>query len=340
MPLTLQAVLNPTTVAAGQTSTLTVTRSGGGSSSGILYQENFESYSEGAAIALSGWSAAGDNPDFAAIQTYLGSKQINFQIDSDETYTLSRTFAVGGTLEFTWVRADSVSLTVRYRVGSVVTFVLQSFTPRTESFVIPDGATVSLDFSSSGNNAIIGVDDISLFGDVDTSSDAITISLASSAAGVATVPATITIAENQTSATATVTGVAAGETDLTASYDGVDSNVATLTVADPPSYITHNGVVVLVVDPAFERISNVGANVLFTEPSYDRISASQIVVVFNDIRYLLSDLLPLTLQPGERVTLKVLAINNFKGQLPATIEIFSNARNHPSFKFRIDSNGT
>lgn len=339
-PLALTVSLNPNEVEAGGTSQLTVTRSGGG----VLLVpgpiiSNFDSDHSGWTTGLARTTEEKRSGTHSIKSNFLGD------------LTSSRTFNVdtgGGTLSV-WVYNGGLGhRDIRIRVdgvtvGNVSQVTNYQWTELTFN-LIAGSRTISFVTYEDDGGGTGYIDDVTVTnvvdaGSINTAIDALPVTLGSSDTSKATVPASLTIAANQTSATATVTGVANGVSTIIASYEEIE-NSADLTILNTFMYITHNGVVVLVADPALDRISHVGANVLFAEPSYDRISASQIVVVFNDIRYLLSDLLPLTLQPGERVTLKVLAINNFKGPLPATIEIFSNARNHPSFKFRIDSNGT
>jgi hypothetical protein len=185
----------------------------------------------------------------------------------------------------------------------------------------------------------------------------LTVSLASSFPSVVTVPATLQFGVDVPSADISITGLSEGVSTLSVTYLGTTANAVFNVVVPPIQLISSTQLVAAIVDAQIDRISNTRVVAVLRDQVLerisdtmvvavmrdqilDRISAADIIVVVRGVRYRLSDVLPLIVQPGQRVEMKVVAINQFRGPFPATIEIISNARNHPTFKLRINSTAT
>ena len=119
--------------------------------------------------------------------------------------------------------------------------------------------------------------------------------------------------------------------------DRVSSTDAVALVSDPvPDRISQHALTAIVGDPVPDRIEQVQAHAIVSEPIPDRISNVEVLVFIRDNRYVLVGG-PVTLQPGQRATIRVIANDDFNGLRQGELTINSNAQNHPSFKLRLSS---
>ena len=101
--------------------------------------------------------------------------------------------------------------------------------------------------------------------------------------------------------------------------------------------ITQHSMTVLVRAESLDRITSTRAVALLRQEALDNVSANRVTVLYKGRRYILGDLLPLTIGPGQKIEMTIVAVDDFKGEVPATIEITSNAVNRPTYKLRINS---
>jgi hypothetical protein len=280
MTLALTAALNPTTISPGQTSVLTVTRSGGGVSSGpVVYSENFNSYGNGTATSVAGWTRTMSG--YFHAEPNISQNQIRAALgDNDDdagSYTLSRTFVGLSGIFSCYAVLSNLNAWLQVLVSGSVVSQIQITATGTYTITVPPGATVRFNVSTYGvSTGSLYLDNFTLTESVNTATDALTITLSSSVTGVATVPASVVIPQNQLSATVNVTGVAAGTSDITSVYGSV-SDVETITVSSPPIIRLSNldsEVVGLTTEPNELKLSNLDSEVvgLITEPKQVNLS--------------------------------------------------------------------
>lgn len=264
MTLALAAALDPSTIGVGQTSVLTVTRSG----SSPITSETTGTYSTSFETDTGGWTLgtgvtrtndlrtkfdpyAGEGND--SIPAHNGSFALRF--DRSQNCVMTQTFnmAASGSLTFAFRPESNTNFRIRVRVnGSQVYYSNESAgtfgswrIPATglnpNTITIPSGtSTVSFEIDAGGEQfgyyGNVYIDSMSLTNVItetvigDAGTDAITVNLASSDIDVATVPSTVVIPENELTAVVNVTGVAAGEATISVSYDTVTDD-AELTVS-------------------------------------------------------------------------------------------------------------
>lgn len=240
MSLALSSSLSPSSVSPSGTSTLTVTRSGGVTTTAtILANNSFDTGSDG-------WSLGGASAARTTSSPRSGSHCMSFGLFSNDQLTRTFNLTRSGQVSF-WVRL--VLAQDGWNCGFSINGVLQrSFATLTplNTYVqfthqLNAGSNalrffVYHDFIGASINGSIRFDDIIVQEgfNTNTATDALTIALSSGAPSVATVPGSLTILANQLSATANVTGVAVGTSVITATHTPSSTSTnSTLTVATP-----------------------------------------------------------------------------------------------------------
>lgn len=235
-PLSLSVSLSSSTVEDGETSTLTVTRSGGGPSLDVVESTDFES-------GLDGWTAV--NAAASTSDAHDGSSSLLFDpYNVTSTLTKSVTLDSDGFIKF-WAKRNYYYWQdglVKIDGTTVYDFIAYAAMPTLgvwyQHSVAITAGTHTVQFysrSDSENDGGHGVwlDEITIASASNTATDELTIALSSDDTDVATVPATLTIAAEATSGTGTVTAVGEGTAIITATYDAATDDV-TITVTEAP----------------------------------------------------------------------------------------------------------
>ncbi len=235
-PLSLSVSLSSSTIEDGDTSTLTVTRSGGGPSLDVVSLTDFEA-------GLDGWTAV--NCAVNTDEAHNGSSSLLCS-PYNLTATLTKTVTLDsdGFIKF-WAKRNYYYWQdglVKIDGTTVLDFIAYAAMPFADVWyqhtVAITAGTHTVQFysrSDSENNTDHGVwiDEIAITSVSNTATDELTITLSSDDTDVATVPATLTLAADETSDTATVTAVGEGTAIITATYDAATDD-ATITVTEAP----------------------------------------------------------------------------------------------------------
>ena len=150
-----------------------------------------------------------------------------------EPYSFTAVMSAGDTLDFISQRVSTTVYNNNLRLDPVISFTTDGTTPANPvvGSVSPSSATVTVGGAQTLTITL-------------TSAPGSNVSVAMSSSDVtkATVPATVTVPAGQTSALVTVTGIAAGSSTITATYNSI-SKTSAITVANPSTSAWPNAIV-------------------------------------------------------------------------------------------------